>query len=59
MIKNVIIWLVFDKRNKFSDEMMFYGGITGLDFIKDYKKIYEKQRKDFCMVGTHIGEAEG
>lgn len=38
---------------------MFYGGITGLDFIKDYKKIYKKQRKDFCMVGTHIGEAEG
>ena len=36
---------------------MFYGG------IRLQKKIFfnknEKQRKDFCMVGTHIGEAEG
>ena len=31
----------------------------GLDFIKDLKNKNEKQRKDFHMVGTHIGEAEG
>ena len=34
--------------------------MVGLDFKKRFiLKKNEKQRKDFCMVGTHIGEAEG
>ena len=34
--------------------------MVGLDFKKRiFIKKNEKQRKDFCMEGTHIGEAEG